>query len=304
MTSGIQRAHLPALASSLDSKCLQALSRAQAYIAGRQSPSGGFCFYRHGGVEEPSLGDTYHAVAALRLFGLDVPNARRTADFVGRARIFGLTYLYFCAFTFEHLGLGTRVSSEVLAQIAALTIDVPRASDLVDRSSWLESVRKTIRLQRRFAPSERPAAGSGRYEHVAQFMRVLLRDGGFGVRGDLWDTYLAIRIGSLLGLDVVKETVDFVDSLQQQPFGFMRSTSSAVGSLDVAYAGVRCCELLKLPVRHEREVIEFVLACQTADGGFAHAPQALPNLEFTYRGLQTLALLALGSAKTGVFGSH
>ncbi|HUN25833.1 MAG TPA: prenyltransferase/squalene oxidase repeat-containing protein [Steroidobacteraceae bacterium] len=276
-----------ALAGSLESSCVQAVERAAAYIAGRQSPSGGFCFYRYGGVEEPSLGDTYYAVATLRLFGLEVPNARRTMEFVGKARIFGLTYLYFCAFTFDHLGLGARVSEDVCKQIAALTIDLPQASRSIDRSGWLESVRKTIRVQHRFAPQ-----ASDRYAHVAQFMRDLFRDGSFGVRRDLWETYLAVSIAALLGLEAMEDTASFVDSLQQPPLGFMMTPSSIVGSLDVAYAGVRCCELLKLPVRRGEEVIEFILACQSTDGGFAHAPQALPNLEFTYRALMTLARLA------------
>lgn len=290
------------LSASLQSRCLQTIIRAQAYIAGRQSPSGGFCFYRYGGVEEPSLGDTYYAVAALRLFGLSVPNTRRAADFVGKARIFGLTYLYFCAFTFEHLGLGDRVSQQVLDQIAALTIDLPHASRSIDRSGWLESLRKTIRLQRRFAPLARGAAD--RYGHVAQFMQDLLRDGGFGVRGDLWDTYLAVSVGTLLGLEMTADTAAFVDSLQQPPFGFMMTPSATVASLDVVFAGVRCCGLLQLPVRRELEVIDFLLGCQTADGGFAHAPGALPNLEFTYRALQIIAALAPKLPRNGALGSH
>jgi hypothetical protein len=291
--------------ASLIAKCSDAVARAAAYIRTRQSPSGGFCFYRYGGIEEPNLGDTYGAVAALRLFGIEVPNARKTADFVSRARIFGLTYLYFCAFTLEHLGIAARISEETLAAIRTLSIAVPENTGSVDTSGWLESVRKTIRLQQRFTPVSPAGAtrhdkqagnlGSGAsdsgYAQVAGFITDLMKRGGFGVRSNLWDTCLALSVGALLELRPPEEVVAFIDSLQEPPIGFLMTPHSAVASLDVAYSGARCSEILGLTVRHRRELIDFTLSCQSTNGGFAHAPMALPNLEFTYRGLQTLAIL-------------
>jgi hypothetical protein len=288
--------------ASLVSRCSDAVARAAAYIRTRQSPSGGFCFYRYGGIDEPNLGDTYYAVAALRLYGIEVPNARKAGEFVSQARIFGLTYLYFCAFTLEHLGLASRISEEMLAAIRTLSIAVPENARSVDTSGWLESVRKTIRLQQRFtatAPVEKLAAmlvpraarSESCYPQVAGFVADLLQRGGFGVRANLWDTSLALSVAALLGLRPPDGLVAFIDSLQQPPVGFLMTPQSAVSSLDVAYAGSRCCEILALAVRHRQELIEFTLSCQSPNGGFAHAPMALPNLEFTYRGLQTLAML-------------
>ncbi|MGH8289873.1 MAG: prenyltransferase/squalene oxidase repeat-containing protein [Steroidobacteraceae bacterium] len=283
------------------------MTRAAAYIRTRQSPSGGFCFYRYGGIDEPNLGDTYYSVAALRLFGIEVPNARKTAEFVSQARIFGLTYLYFCSFTLDHLGLASRISEEKLAAIRNLSITVPEAGRSVDTSGWLESVRKTIRLQQRFAPTslgsaarrdkENPGSGASddgsesRYAQVSGFVADLMKRGGFGVRSNLWDSCVVLSVGSLLGLRPPEEMAAFIEALQQPPVGFLMTPHSAVTSLDVAYAGARCCEILALAVRHSQEVIDFTLSCQTTNGGFAHASMALPNLEFTYRGLQTLALL-------------
>jgi hypothetical protein len=37
------------------------------YLLGRQSPTGGFCFYRSEYLDEANLFDTWHAVAALAL---------------------------------------------------------------------------------------------------------------------------------------------------------------------------------------------------------------------------------------------
>ncbi len=297
------------LPASLESKCTEAVVRAAAYIRGRQSSSGGFCFYQYGRVEDPSLGDTYYAVSALDLFGIEVRDSSRVAQFVDRARRFGLTYLYFYAFTLDRLGLASRISSAALAQIGALTITLPDEGRSVDRTGWLESARKTIRLQQRFGTGgsgqarARPAvcdssASAGRlldrdrYAHVERFTRDLLAGGGFGVRVNLRDTYLALAVGSLLGIEPAPETMSFVDSLQQPPFGFLMTSRSTMANLDVLYAGVQCCTLLKLPIRHEEDVIAFLLDCQTAEGGFSHAPKSLPNLEFTYCALRTLATLA------------
>lgn len=283
------------------------MARASAYIRARQSPCGGFCFYRDGSVDQPSLGDTYYAVAALRLFDVKVPNASKTADFVAEAPTFGLTYLYFSALTLDHLGLDSLISAETFERIGNLSITVPETASPLDTSGWLESVRKTLRLQQQFTPTAletvaqtkklaampvpRAARSKERYTQVAAFIADLMNRGGFGVRNSLWDTYLALSVGAFLRLRIPEEIAALVDSLQQPPVGFPMTPHSAMSSLDVAYAGVRCCEILGIPVRHKQEVIDFTLGCQTANGGFAHAPMALPNLEFTYRALKILANL-------------
>lgn len=295
------------LPTSLISRCSDAVARAAAYIRSRQSPSGGFCFYRYSSVDEPSLGDTYYAVAALRLFDIEVPNSRKTVEFVAQARSFGLTYLYFGAFTLDHLGLNSQISEETLQGIGNLTITVPEVASSVDTSGWLESVRKTVRLQQQFTPTAPGRAAHGeklaailvprasrsenRYARLSVFIADLMNRGGFGVRTNLWDTYLAVGIGALLGLRPPGEMIAFVDSLQHPPVGFLMTPQSVMSSLDVAYAGVRCCETLGIPVLHKEEVLDFTLGCQSANGGFAHAPMALPNLEFTYRALKILVIL-------------
>jgi hypothetical protein len=295
----------PVSSTSLISRCSEAVARAGDYIRTRQSPSGGFCFYRYASVDEPSLGDTYHAVAALRIFGLKVPSVAKTVDYLAQARIFGLTYLYFCVFTLDLLG--SRLSDEVLELIRGLSITVPETTGSADATSWLESARKTIRLQQRFtpmmldgagetlatrlAPLAHTAAPENCYAKVVAFMADILQRGGFGIGTNLWDTHLAISVGALLGLRPPQETVAFVDSLQQPPIGFLMTRNSVMSSLDVAYAGAHCCEILGLPVRYREEVIDFTLACQASNGGFAHAPMALPNIEFTYLALKTLAML-------------
>ncbi|WP_449425497.1 hypothetical protein [Rhodanobacter lindaniclasticus] len=64
-------------------KLASALNRARAYLLERQSPSGGFCFYRGYYAEEPNLSDTWHAIAVLiGLLGVDLPEKNSHASFV------------------------------------------------------------------------------------------------------------------------------------------------------------------------------------------------------------------------------
>jgi hypothetical protein len=65
-----------------------------------------------------------------------------------------------------------------------------------------------------------------------------------------------------------------------------RRTSGA--RLEPLYAGVMCCGLLGVPLRYERDVLALALACQTPGGGFAPAPSALPDLQWTHLAIETL----------------
>jgi hypothetical protein len=298
------------LSAALKAKCRRAIADAISYIHGRQSPSGGFCFYRHGGVDEPNLGDTYYAVATLKLLQAQIPAAERIEQFLSQSRLFGLTYLYFYVFTLARLASDHRMTAKTVEHVNSLTIGLPDEQHRANTSDWLENARKTIRLQQHFAmtfppslptlsirknsaatpttPTSRPDC----HTHVVSFLKSLNKGGGFGDRANLWDTYLAQSVLSLLAITPDPQTIEFVDSLQRPPFGFAMSGSSTMASLDVVFAGVRCCELLALPIRHAMQALEFTLGCQTADGGFAHASVALPNLEFTYRAVRTLVSLA------------
>lgn len=293
---------------SLGEMCQRAVAAAKVYVLDRQSPSGGFCFYRTSGLDQPNLGDTRFALGALRILGAPTPHAELTVEFLRQSRLFGLNYLYAYALALEYIGMSSHLSADRRDQISALTVTLPGPLYQVETSKWLERARKTIRLQLRhpgstggsvdqldLASSSRRSLNpdrTTRYSHVARFIENLQKNGGFGDSPNLWDTYLALSVWSQLGVTAVPENIAFVDSLQQRPFGFKMSHASSMGSLDVLYAGVRCCQLLHLRVRYEDEILKFVLACQLASGGFARAPVALANLEYTYRALAIVAALA------------
>jgi len=69
--------------SSLGTAASSEVSQAAvAYLASRQSPSGGFCFYRTEFLDQPNLADTYCAVRGLMLLGESVQHRQRVPSFL------------------------------------------------------------------------------------------------------------------------------------------------------------------------------------------------------------------------------
>jgi hypothetical protein len=262
-----------------------AVARAAAYLRGRQSVSGGFCFYKSEYVDEPNVYDTYHAVAALTLLRSDVPRGDELVEFLDGVPLFGPTYLYYYAFTLDLLGRTARIDAQRLTRIRELTIRVPRAGDRVVTSRWLENALKTIRLTRRFANRRT-------YPGLVDFIDGLKADGGYGDKPNLWDTYLSLRVLALLvERPASDETAAFVDRLQLPSFGFTITGDSLLANVDVIYAGTRCCAMLGIPIRYRADVLGFVLACQTPNGGFSRVPTALPGIGLTHRALEIMGLV-------------
>lgn len=270
--------------ASLVGRAREAAARAAAYLVGRQSYSAGFCFYKSDHVDEPNLHDTYHAVAALRLLGSSVPRLGELARFLDRARLSAPSHYFYYAFTLELIGCERRIDLRHRAAIRALRVDAPPDEVRGSVTGWLESILRIVRLLRRFA-------GLPELPHVVRFVRGLCREGGYGAKPNLRDTWLASSILSVLGEPLSSGTPAFIDRLQVPSFGFTYTANSLMGNLDVLHAGVECCALLRRRVRYPTDCLRFALACQTAKGGFSRAPDALPDIELTHRALEIMARL-------------
>lgn len=271
-----------------------AAHRAEQYLRSRQSPDGGFCFYRWGGVEEPSLADTWHAVASFALLGVTVPRRDDVVTFVRHFSLTGLDDLYHATRTLSLLAARANTDATSRADIAGLDASVMLANDGVSVAGRLEHALRIAELQRAGAVLNRPAV-------IADAVVALRCEGGWGEKANLEDTWLALALLALCGADAGREsTRDFVDDLQVASFGFTATRDSSYATLDVLHAGIRACSSLGIPLRYGDDAIDFVLACQSAAGGFARTADALPNLALTHRGL--LALAAAGILPTPVAG--
>ena len=262
-----------------------ALTRVTRYLHGRESPRGGFCFYRSAEVDEPNLFDTYHAVSTLTLLGDPLPGKAALLRFV---QLFPptsqLPALYYRTLILHSLARPDLIESN---KIRRLSLAVPAAGHL-SRTAALRRMFETVQLKR-FLHANLIAPVVVRWIIAAQ------RDGGFGDKPNLLDTYSALHV--LAGLDGLNDVVAsaacrFVDMLQIRAYGFTITADSTASSLEVVLAGVQCCKLLHLPVRYPRDIVSFVLACQAADGGMSRVPGALPEIESTHYGVMLLLALA------------
>lgn len=270
---------------ALQTKARAAAQRAQTYLCGRQSPGGGFCFYRWMGVEEPTLCDTWHAVAALTLVGAEVPRRDEVEAFLRAFDATGLDDLYHRAFALG--SLGAVIEPQQLERIASLDAGTELANDHVPVGERLKRTLRITRLQRQFAELLAPSV-------IAERVLDMCRGDGWGDKPNLCDTCVALSI--LYACDkheTPRDVRTFIDALQISAFGFTATRDSTYAPLEVVHAGLRACSLLQLPIHHLSDAIGCVLACQSSNGGFARTSDALPDIALTHLGL--LALAAAGA---------
>ncbi len=266
-------------------KLASALNRARAYLLERQSPSGGFCFYRGYYAEEPNLSDTWHAIAVLiGLLGVDLPEKNSHASFViGQPIAPQPLLLYYRVRTLLALGADDPQSAEVRSAVEALQAHFPNIATQASLSAALQRIRCTVWLKWHFGL---PTA-------LDDLAMALLRGehegGGYGIPPNLLDTEAAIAVLMLCGHAPLPRTGDFVNRMAVAGFGFRLTAGSLSPNLETVCAGIRSCCRLGMPIPHARDAMAYVLSCQTGNGGFARAAGALPDITLTHLALTTLA---------------
>jgi len=266
-----------------DPRLIEACDRARGYLLERESPDGGFCFYRTADLEEPNLFDTWHAVAALALLGAVPAHRTRLIRFVAEQGVVGELYsLYYRARILHALGVADTERAAVRALVAERAPCLPEEADAAAFSSTLDRLRMTLWLKRHAGtpfPARRIADALRAVEHPK---------GGYGVPANLLDTRAALAILALCQQRVAHRTNEFVSRLAVPGLGFRLTDDSLTSNLETTCAGLACARRLWLTVPVEADAIGFILACQSVNGGFARAPGALPGI-----GLTHLALTAL-----------
>jgi hypothetical protein len=267
----------------LRQRLARAFRQARAYLLERQSPGGGFCFYRGYYLEEPSLADTWHGVGAWRLLTRErLPGHARHVAFIRGLPVepqpFALCYR---VRGLQALGAADFHEAEVRAAIAALSLRLP-AMDGTDLQSPLRRLAYGLWL-RRHAGLPRDEAALAHALREAEDP-----DGGYGHPPNLHDTAEALAVLAACGERAGPRTAAFVRRLAVRGFGFQLTAHSLSPSLETTCAGVACCARLGIPVDHADDAIDFIAGCQTGSGGFALRPEALPDLAWTYLALRTL----------------
>lgn len=263
-----------------------ACTRAAEYMLGRQCPDGGFCFYRTKDINESNLADTYHALSVLRLLGREVPRREQVLSFLhgfpGRSQPDDLYHLTGAAMLAH---AEAPVLSAYREPSMALTLALPPHRQSIEVSAWLSHARTVVLLKRRLGVLTHS-------QGLCAIIVSLMHDGGFGPGPNLLHTLSAIEI--LVAHDVplaMPGLASFIDKLQYPSCSFTMTRTSRMERLELVAAGVACCRALKTPVRYATEALRFILACQTQRGGFAAAPDALPDIVLTHQAVATLLAL-------------
>lgn len=261
-----------------------ALDRAQAYLLDRQSPEGGFCFYRGYYLEEPNLSDTWHAIAALELLGADLPDRGRHARFVIGQRVDQQPGGLYCRVrSLLALGVEDPAADAVCSAVAGLQVTLPAGLADAPSAGPLQRLRTILWLKRHFglpADTGDLALALSRAEHAG---------GGYGMPPNLTDTEAAIALLLCCSHEPAAHTGAFVQGLAVSRFGFRLTADSLSPNLETVCAGMLSCHRLGVPVPYADDAAAFVLSCQTGNGGFARASGALPDLALTHRALKALA---------------
>jgi hypothetical protein len=261
-----------------------ALRRARDYLLSKQSPGGGFCFYRGYYLEEPNLADTWHGVAALTELLRVVPAERdEHAGFVARQAVEPQPFaLYYRLRSLLALKVADPMQAEVARAVAALHVGLPDAARPHLFGAALQRLRCVLWLRRHLGMEDAT-------EGVAEAMHAMANaDGGYGVPSNLPDTEATVAVLALCGAMPRPATGGFVQSMADPQFGFMLTATSRSPNLETVHAGVASCRRLGLAIPHAAAARAFVLSCQTGSGGFARTADALPDLALTHMALTVL----------------
>lgn len=269
---------------SLRDRRSSALQHARDYLLERQSPGGGFCFYRGYYLEEPNLSDTWHGVAALTdLLGVELSQRKKHAEFVIGRKVepqpFPLYYRIRALLTLE---TGDPAAAEVTRAVAALHVNLPDPAQPQTLGAALRRLHCILWLRKHLRMDTVA-------EDVAKVVLAIANvDGGYGTPSNLLDTADAIEVLMFCGTAPPAATREFVASMADPQFGFRLAATAQSPNLETVHAGAASCRRLAMVIPHAAAAESFVLSCQSGSGGFARASQALPDMTLTYMALTTL----------------
>jgi hypothetical protein len=262
-----------------------ALRRARDYLSSKQSPGGGFCFYRGYYLEEPNLADTWHGIAVLTgLLGVALAGSSdEHAGFVIRQAVEPQPFaLYYRLRSLQALKVADPMQGEVGRAVAVLRAGLPDPARPHLFGAALQRLRCVLWLRRQLGIEDATA------ETAEAILAMANADGGYGTPSNLPDTEAAVAVLALCGAAPRLATGEFVQSMADPQFGFRLTAASRSPNLETVHAGVASCRRLDLAIPHAAAAKAFVLSCQTGNGGFARTADALPDLALTHMALAVL----------------
>jgi hypothetical protein len=220
-----------------------------SYLMSRQTPDGGFCFYRAYGVEESNGKDTYSAVAELLSLQAQVPDSDKLVAWLHRLQnnqggYSSFSMGWFALETLRLLNVQPLHNPEAFLQTEHdrfLSIDWRVRT--MEWSSLLLSLSRLLTLMRQWVITPSPGF---RYKVSALLGSLQGYHGGYGNPAEnLLDTYRTAIIVDCLILEQPAGILEFAKMCSDVVFGF-RLVSLGISKL---ISRSRCRHRLVQPVR-------------------------------------------------------
>lgn len=265
-------------------------SKVISYLLGLQQPDGNFRSATQPHTAETELRLTYHAVRTLHLLQQDIPRKNEVIGIAAQALgSIQPSLRYYAAFILGTLIPGFSPPSNWSAEINAWPVSIIPAPDSAGLNGWLTWCKEIIAIKQAFS----------RFDDQTALRDLLLRlqrpQGGFGASPNLEDTCIALECLARCNPELpgLEPTRLFVDRLQSVFNGFATGSNAALGRVESIHAGLRCCQLLRLPLRYPLQTRQLLLDHQMASGGFSGSAPGEASIVATHRAMQGLFLLDL-----------
>lgn len=260
------------------------LTATVAYVRGRQTPAGGFSYYRAWGVEEPGAADTFHAMAVLA--AMDAAPDRREecvqwlqdcqgedGSYAGIATAWHVTQALACLSSAPQ-----RSPADWLAPYSERLFD--GMGDEEDAGESLLSLARYVELREHFSLKL-----DARHRNAIADRLVQMRDanGGFPRDGvNLVDCAVALRLMRATGLLAERRLLEFALACQDTACGFCAVAEGKSTHLGVLAAGVAIMRHFGAAPAYPRSLLDLTRACRHASGGFGRHIGAVATLHDTY----------------------
>lgn len=267
------------------------------YLMNRQTPDGGFCFYRAYGVEESNGKDTYSAVASFIVLQMPIPDRETLLVWLRSQQSDrgGYANLSMAWFVLESLRLlGAQPLQAPIDFLQAEHDRILAADWRVKTMEWSALLHRLSRLAILMKRLGLIASASFRTKVSALLDSLRGNQGGYGIPAEnLLDTHRVVLICEHLGLERTAGILAFAKRCVDDAFGFRLVPAGSTNSLAVIHAGVGLFDLYgaTLPREIIASILRYVSSCQTSIGGFGRAPGAIATLEDTWLALACLRCL-------------
>ena len=265
--------------------------RAINYVRARRCQGGGFCFYR---LEEPNGSDTYYALSALSLLGMEMKDYD-TMNLLKNLQEDDGSYvnIFLAYYAIKSLiVLGEKPKYDPTSYLSNIVRDC-----LVDSSelpvwtvsmfnSWYCLIDLSFSLKIQLEQELMK-------DIVASILASLKEDKGFGdIRSTLLETSQALAILKQLNYPVGSLNVEnFIKKCEDPDSGFTGVPNTSMSYLEQVHGGLVACRVLSYKPRYLDQCISFVKGCQNHNGSFSRQ-RGISTLEDTYYAIHSLSMLA------------